>query len=556
MPNSSITFPKLSMSRHLFILLFSMLLCGIISTMMGKDLDWDLANYHYSNAYLFLHHHVNQDFFPPSYVHIHFAPVADLLSYFLINYFTPFQATFISGAIQGINLWLLFQIAYLFLKNTDDDIALSILLAFLGIYGCTVFFCIGNFKNDLLISIFILFFIFGQIKSLQYYKKRNVAWIKWLLIGATSAGIAVGLKLTAGVYIVGSVIAYFFLPIRWVDRVKYIFILCFFCVIGFLFSSGYWMWIQWIEYHNPVFPFFNSIFHSTQFTNSNLFFPNSAPQNIWRLIFLSPYFVFLHNDEVSFMDLRYFYLYALFIITAAFLIWKPSYWKRNNLPCELTWLCFFVIFTHAFYQFYFDGIRYVVAIEMLAPLIIYLLVIYLIINEPVRILIIGILFLSMIISMKPNQTGTRIRWYNNDYFNVVVPDNIKQNPEALALIPYSEYALNANPRPIFFLMGFLPKRWHFIGIPFWHGLYDGADISSEIKTRNIIENYSGKIYFITPEIYISKLYDIAFHFNLLPAGNCQEIKNERSRALFQKVMICPVKKIITSHYTIKYNSSF
>jgi hypothetical protein len=530
-----------------------MLLCGFISTILGKDIDWDLANYHYSNAYLFLHHHVNQDIFPPSYVHIHFAPTADFLSYFLINYFTPFQVTFISGAIHGLNLWLTFQIAYFFLKNTKYGIECSIVIALIGIYGCTIFFAIGNLKNDLLISIFILFFIFSQIKSLHYYDKYTKKSIQWLLIGGMSAGIAVGLKLTAAVYIAGTVVAYCCLPIRLIDRGKFIFILGCSSFIGFVLSSGYWMRTQWVEYHNPLFPFFNSIFYSPYYSPSNLFFPNTQPQNIWNQILFSPYLLFFNNQSKSvFIDLRYFYLYLLLIATGGLFVWNKYQKTPKKLPLEISWICFFVIFTHLFYQHYFDGLRYVAAIEMLIPLIIYLLVSHLVTPIKIQTCILFLVFITIIFGMKPNITGTRLKWYNNNYFNVTVPDTIKQTSEALALIPYSEYALSGDPRPIMFLTAFLPPHWHFAGIPFKHALYDTSDTISEIKIRNTIENYSGQIFFITPEPFLAALYDRALHFNLIPAGNCDEIENERSRALQQKVLICPVKKIKTSRYSIKY----
>jgi hypothetical protein len=600
----------LSIPYNILILLFSMLLCGTISVTIGKDLDWDLANYHYSNAYLFLHHHLNQDIFPPSYVHVHFAPTADFLSYFLINYFTPIQATFISGAIHGINLWLVFQIAFLFLKNHTLGILLSIIIALIGIDGCSVFFCIGNFKNDLLISIFILFFIFSQIKSLQYYKdnntykNNNTAWMQWLLIGGVSSGIAVGLKLTAAVYLAGAVMAYCVLPIRLIDRGKCIFILGLSCFIGFLFSSGYWMWIQWNQYHNPVFPFLNSIFHSPYYQSSNLVFTNTRPQNIWHQIFLSPYFLF-YPKQFEFIDIRYFYLYALLIVTGIHFLWgryRNTQKKRllehkkilldhkkipldhnkisldynkisldhnkisidynkisldhnkiqldhKKLPLEITWLCFFVIFPPLFFQRYFDGLRYVASIEMLIPLIIYLLVNHLMIHANTRNIVITLLFFTMIISMKPNITGTRVPSYKKNYFNVTLPDVIKNTPDALALIPYPEYAQNADPRPIMFLTAFLPSHWRFIGIPFEHALQDTSDKKSDIKIRYAIETYPGKIYFLTPVPFLSDLYKAAFHFNLIPDGHCSEIDNERSLALLQKVVICPVKKISTLPYS-------
>jgi hypothetical protein len=533
---------NISLNENLLILCMSMLFCGVIAILLGKDIDWDLANYHYSNAFLFLHHHANQDLWPPSYVHIHFAPTADLLSYFLINYFSPLSATFISGAIHGINIWLLFLIARLCLPNNAYNPVLALMLALIGTYGAAGFTGIGNFKNDHLVTIFVLTFIYFQIKSLQHYSLKNSTWIQCFLIGGLFLGIALGLKLTAASYIISAITSFCCLNIAWRDKIKYIIGFGIACGVGFILSSGYWLWTQWTQYHNPVFPFFNSIFHSPDYSSKvNLVYPFSTTGNIFHKAF----YYLLPNilEGKNLFDLRYFYLDALLIITFITVVWHITIHKISvKLANTTIWLCCFMVLTHIIYQHFFYGLRYIMAVEMLAPLLIYLLTAYLISNTTTRNIVVTILFVSMIFSMSPDY-GTRMTTYrNHDYFNVAMPAFVSQTPEATALISYPEYAIYTEPRPLSYLTAFFPKQWHFVGIPFAHQLFHSFDRRNEAKTRAFIANKTGKFYLIASELHINELYKAALNYNLIPAGNCDYIDNERSRLLQQNILICPVIK--------------
>jgi hypothetical protein len=128
------TTDRLSTHSSRLILILSMLLSGILSIYFGKELCWDLANYHFYNPFALLHARSTVDYWPNSNVHQYINPTIDLLSYFLIQNFTPRMSEFILGAIHGINLWLLFLIANRFLQGPYRT-PLALLIALLGLYG-------------------------------------------------------------------------------------------------------------------------------------------------------------------------------------------------------------------------------------------------------------------------------------------------------------------------------------------------------------------------------------------------------------------------------------
>ncbi|MHB1948687.1 MAG: hypothetical protein ACYCQI_11310, partial [Gammaproteobacteria bacterium] len=152
--------------KNSIILFSAMILCGAIAVVLGKELGWDLANYHYYNPHAYLHQRWHLDYWPASNPHVRFTPTADFLTYFLINYFSALPVVFILGAIHGINFWLIYRIACLYLK--ESQVVLPIVLAGLGMYGATSWSQIGSFQNDNLVSIFVLGFFWMQASAFQY----------------------------------------------------------------------------------------------------------------------------------------------------------------------------------------------------------------------------------------------------------------------------------------------------------------------------------------------------------------------------------------------------
>ncbi len=72
----------------------SFLFFGLLSVYLGKDNNCDLRNYHYYNAFAFLHHRLGFDYLPAQ-LQTFLNPILDLPSYCLIHNTHPILAGFI-----------------------------------------------------------------------------------------------------------------------------------------------------------------------------------------------------------------------------------------------------------------------------------------------------------------------------------------------------------------------------------------------------------------------------------------------------------------------------
>ncbi len=532
---------------HVSVLTLAMLTCGTLSMLFGKELGWDLANYHYYNPYAILHARAHIDFWPSSFVHQYINPTIDFLSYFLINYFSPRMTVFILGAIHGINYWLLFMIANLFISTR-----LALCVALLGMYGPAALSGIGSFQNDDLVSIFVLGFVFFALLSLQRVTRRYVSTSAGLLLG-----IAIGLKLTAGLFFIGASLATLLLPLSRLDRVKLLSLMTISVIIGMLLSSGYWMYLMWVQHHNPLFPFFNHIFKSPDFAITNWRDTRFLPHGVWQHILFPFYFSWDgRTADGGFRDLRFAIVYVLFILAGVRWIYKRFFGAKHiNSDFKQEWLFAFFIFSYIAWQYYFSIARYLVPLEMLAPLVIYLLLKQMPMPSYAQTAILILIFYTLFFFMTPIPVA-RAPWYEAHFFNVKLPPSVTKTPDAMVLIAYSVYLngkpwLDANPRPQAYLIPYFPPRWRFVGVPFGHEKYLEDPMLNE-KLHKLIQTYPHNIYLLTSDVNMPELYRVAQYIGLVQAGMCEKIFSDRQKLTQQNVLLCPVRH---ANYSILFPPS-
>lgn len=589
--------------------LLSLTACGYVSVFLGKDLSWDLANYHYYNAYAFLNQRYELDYWPPSFIQAFFTPTLDLLAFYLINHFSSFTTTYLMGLIHGFNFWLIFAICYQALRSYQDighQKLKAFLLALAGLYGPTALPGIGSFQQDNTVSIFILAFILLQFKTLSLnllfkrkqpqktHQRENIRSCWLIFITANFLlGIAAGLKLTAGIFIGGNLLSLLLVTRPWLRNLKILAIATISAISGLMFASGYWMWFLWQKYHNPVFPFFNSIFHSPYYAFISWHDTRFLPSSWIQSIFFPFYFSWNHQtNELPFLDFRFAILYLALIIYCSLILMKKaslalSFRHRRTQECKMArglyryedekrsknycasyrlmpqftsnnwehknslrdfrpsqqnflaeqWFFSFFIFSYLLWEYYFSVMRYLVTLEMLAPLAIYLIVIKIFKSHIARNISLAILLIFIFLSMSPAHT-TRAPWYTGSYFNVALPSEIKKEETATVLLPYSAYALYLNPRPQSYLIPFFSKKWRFIGVPFRQR---ENEITPEIDIL-LSQNKRDKLYILSPANYLPlmlKIAQIKKHYSLL---SCKIIGSDRQRVTSITVMLCQINK--------------
>ena len=511
-----------NLALHWLVLIVGVIACGVISVAIGKDLNWDLASYHFYNPYAFLNHRSGQDVWPLEFIHIHLTPTADFITYYFITVLSPKLAVFTLGALHGINVWLLYAIARELFSSYSR--ALAIVLAVLGIYGPTVLPGIGSFQHDALISLFVLGFILLFLKAMTQGFSR-----KLMVSAGFCLGVGAGLKLTAGIFILGAILSTFFVAENYKKKISIVCWLSFGLIIGLLLTSGYWMLMQWQQFHSPVFPFMNGVFHSPDFPAYSWKDARFMPKNIWQAVFYPFYFSLDgRTNDMPFRDFRFALVYLLVAWCAV---------KRFPLQGQSRWLVAFFVTSYLIWQLGFSIMRYAMPLEMLAPIMIFLLLKALVKDTMVRMGLALVMLVIIVLGMHPAEP-IRAPWYGTSYFNVVLPLTAQHASHAMVLMPVSAYSLQLMPRPQTYLIPLLPKKWRYLGIPF-----QGESYRLNAQMSASIDGFNGRLFVLASSDYLPAMTLIAKQLGLIRDGVCADITSDRQKVSYENVKLCPFKKL-------------
>jgi hypothetical protein len=91
---------------------------GGVSLWLGQDMNWDLLNYHYYDGYAFLHGRLDMDIVPAG-IQTYQAPLLHAFHYLGIAHLPPRLFGFLLGALHGLNVPLLFVLAWRLLSSAE-----------------------------------------------------------------------------------------------------------------------------------------------------------------------------------------------------------------------------------------------------------------------------------------------------------------------------------------------------------------------------------------------------------------------------------------------------
>lgn len=259
-------------------------LCGV-SFFLGKDLNWDLLNYHFYAPFALLNWRFDQDFFAAS-VQSYLNPLLDLPFYLLARSGAPDWAVS-SGmcAIHAVNLLLLRRIARSVLVFGGGISTGSVLWVELAVLlgGMAPLFLsqIGSSLVDVLWSIPCLAAVSLWLQAAPAHRRLADSF----LIGFLS-GVAVGLKMTAVYFALGLFLTEMLMSARTRSRhdanVLALHVLG--GVLGVALSYGWWGWVLWSHYGSPVFPFFNDLVGAPYFPLEPLLNARFQPAGVWQML--------------------------------------------------------------------------------------------------------------------------------------------------------------------------------------------------------------------------------------------------------------------------------
>jgi hypothetical protein len=239
-----------------FFLLASAVWCFV----SGKDLNFDLINYHLYGPHLLLEGRFDRDYFGGGLAG-YLNPLVHIPLYLMVR--AGWHSLAIAGVLalaHSVNLLLAWKIGDRLLPALQPSrggyLYCGVLLAF-----CSPIFLaeLGSSFAEALTSIPVLA---GLLLLLDEYAKDDWDSRRFASAGLL-LGLATGLKLSNGLFAVGTVLA--LLPMAGRKRGLALGVLVLGGLAGGVIAHGYWSVILWREFGNPLFPIANNLFRAEDF---------------------------------------------------------------------------------------------------------------------------------------------------------------------------------------------------------------------------------------------------------------------------------------------------
>src|SRR3981081_1969606 len=286
----------------------------------GEDINWDWRNYHEYSAFALINGRFDQDVAPAG-IQTFLNPLAYLPVYLLRHHVgAPFWGMML-GSIHGLNLALIYWFSRLVLSGAASGLTLAAAVV-IAAFGPMTLSEVGTSFADILTALPV-------IAGLGLILSANAQHRTRYLIAGMLIGGAVGLKLTNMIFFLGAGASLLF-------AARPLMAMSYFAIggaIGGLGTGGAWAWTLWEQFGNPVFPFYNTIFRSSEAPVAAIADVRFMPVNLWDAA-AYPFYWLIGNHRSSegpFRDPRFAILFVLFAVNAgASLFCKIQVFARRD----------------------------------------------------------------------------------------------------------------------------------------------------------------------------------------------------------------------------------
>ena len=241
-----------------FFLLASAVWCFVA----GKDLNWDFFNYHLYGPHLLLEGRFDRDYFGGGLAG-YLNPLVHVPLYLMVR--AGWHSLVIAGIltfVHSLNLLLAWQVSDRLLPASQPSRGWYLCCGVLLAFASPVFLAeMGSSFADALTSIPVLA---ALLLLLGEYSKDNGDWRRFAAAGLL-LGLATGLKLSNALFAVGATFALLPLVARKRGLGPSVLALVLGGLAGGLLAHGYWSFLLWREFGNPLFPAANNLFQSEDF---------------------------------------------------------------------------------------------------------------------------------------------------------------------------------------------------------------------------------------------------------------------------------------------------
>ncbi|OXC76088.1 hypothetical protein [Caballeronia sordidicola] len=352
-------------------------LFGLYSLWLGADSNWDLYNYHLYNPFAWLHGKLDIDLAPAG-MQSYFNPLLDVFLYLLNTHLPSRVVGFLMGALHGMTYVLLAGIARHVLPSLSDNdrYRVPILVALAGCLTANFLSGLGNSMGD---DTTMLFVLGGLLFVLSKWAILGLRSRSAVLVASGSGllvGLGTGLKLTNAIYAVALCVALLSYPGGLIVRLRLGFLFGIGVLSGTAATGGYWMFHMWQLYGNPLYPQFGAIFYNPLTQAASVSDTRWLPRGFLESAFWP--FIFAVDShrvgETAIRQIIWPIVYAAFwcwlLVVAASRLAKK---KRRPMDSRQRLVILFVAIGYVLWMKMFSIYRYLVAIEVLTPLVLMLL---------------------------------------------------------------------------------------------------------------------------------------------------------------------------------------
>ncbi|MGF6273619.1 hypothetical protein ABIB38_001993 [Massilia sp. UYP11] len=351
------------------------ILFGLLSVAMGQDSNWDLKNYHWYNPYALLNDRLDLDMAPGQW-QSYFNPLIDV-PYYLLSITLPGPVVgFLMGYVHGLNFVLVMAIARR-IVSASGGMRLPLLLAVAGVCGPAFLSQLGNTMGDNLTALLVLSSLLLVLRGWDGLHAATGRTIGLMVVSGLLMGFGTGLKLTNGPYAAALCIALLTTPVAWRQRLALAITHGCPVLAGLLLGAGYWWMTMWERFGNPLFPQFNNIFRSPLAQHMGVIDNHHTPQGMLETVFWPLVFAF-DVSRVSELALRLVIVPVVYVLAlacgAAWLLGRMTGRPAHApMPARARFLLVFGLVAYLAWMKLFGIYRYLVPLELLAPLMAWIL---------------------------------------------------------------------------------------------------------------------------------------------------------------------------------------
>ncbi len=447
--------PKLDgVSMQFALLCASVVVAGLLSaTVVGRDTNWDLVNYHFYNPWALLHGRISWDI-APAQLQSYLSPLLDLPFYYMVTWGWPGRAiAFVMAVPAGIGAYFLARVLARFFETEGPAMrAMLVLLAFaIGITATSPVAMLGSTMNEWPGAMLIIAAIWCALPSqTSPFTPRRAA------AAGVLAGVACALKLTCVPFVVGiaaAIAASGSARRAWKDAGLYTVI----ALVSFLAVDGFWLWKLYVLFDSPLFPFFNQWIGSPWFELQSAAGRVFGPKTLWQWItFPLPLFgrTTMYVSEPAIRDWRLPMIYVLAIASVVAWFVRRRFKLVAPVPASRPDTANFVLVFFAvaclLWAAEFSAYRYIVALDLLSGAVMLYLVSTLVARGS---LAVAALATSVLVIFNVIYPGWGHLTFDGPFIQVKMPTIA---PKTLVLL--------TNAEPIAYVLPYFPEDGRFVGI--------------------------------------------------------------------------------------------